>query len=89
MQVRGEMKGDNLVLTIDCSKAARDAAQPSKTGKTVILASTALIRLNSPPTRIAASYCFCRSAAVKVARRSRLISSGMVITSPALVRRTV
>ena len=40
MQVRGEMKGDNLVLTIDCSKAARDAAQPSKTGKTVILAST-------------------------------------------------
>lgn len=40
MNVKGEIKGDVLVLTIDVSKAARDAAQPSKSGKTKILATT-------------------------------------------------
>lgn len=40
MQVQGKMEGDKLILTIDCSKAAREAALPSKTGKTIILAST-------------------------------------------------
>lgn len=38
--VKGEIKGDTLVLTIDISKAAKDAAQPSKSGKTRVLAST-------------------------------------------------
>jgi len=38
--VKGEMKGDLLTLVIDCSKAAREAAQPSKSGKTKILATT-------------------------------------------------
>ena len=38
--VQAEMKGDKLVLTIDCSKAARDAAKPSSTGKTLNLATT-------------------------------------------------
>lgn len=40
MNVKGEMKGEVLHLVIDCSKAARDAAQPSKSGKTKILATT-------------------------------------------------
>jgi hypothetical protein len=40
MQVQSELKGDKLILTIDVSKTARDAAQPSKTGKTMILATT-------------------------------------------------
>lgn len=40
MNVSGEVKGDKLILTIDLSKAARDAAQPSKSGKTKILATT-------------------------------------------------
>lgn len=40
MQVQGEIKGDKLILTIDVSKAAKDAAAPSKTGKTRILATT-------------------------------------------------
>ena len=40
MVVKGEIKGDTLVLTIDISKAARDAAEPSKSGKTKVLAST-------------------------------------------------
>lgn len=38
--VNGEIKGDKLILTIDLSDAARKAAKPSKTGKTVILATT-------------------------------------------------
>jgi hypothetical protein len=38
--IKGELKGDILTLTIDVSKAARDAAQPSKSGKTKILATT-------------------------------------------------
>ena len=33
-------KGDQLVLTIDISKAMQDAAQPSKSGKTRVLATT-------------------------------------------------
>lgn len=41
MNVKGEIKGDTLVLTIDISKASRDAAQASKSGKTKILATTA------------------------------------------------
>ena len=40
MNVKGEMKGDILHITVDCSKAAREAAQPSKSGKTKILATT-------------------------------------------------
>lgn len=32
--------GDKIVITIDVSKAARDAAKPSSTGKTLNLAST-------------------------------------------------
>lgn len=40
MNIKGEMKGDILTLVIDCSKAAREAAQPSKSGKTKILATT-------------------------------------------------
>lgn len=40
MNVKGEMKGDILTITVDCSKVARDAAQPSKSGKTKILATT-------------------------------------------------
>jgi hypothetical protein len=35
-----EMKGDNLVITIDCGKAAREEAHPSKSGKTKVLATT-------------------------------------------------
>lgn len=40
MNIKGEVKGDTLVLFIDISKAAREAAQPSKSGKTKILATT-------------------------------------------------
>ncbi|HEY1216719.1 MAG TPA: hypothetical protein VGE93_24100 [Bryobacteraceae bacterium] len=40
MNIKGEMKGDVLHLVIDCSKEARDKAQPSKSGKTKILATT-------------------------------------------------
>lgn len=40
MNVKGEIKGETLVLTIDISKAAKDAAQPSKSGKTKVLATT-------------------------------------------------
>ena len=40
MSVQAEMKGDTLVITIDTSKAARDKAQPSKSGKTKVLATT-------------------------------------------------
>lgn len=38
--VTGKVDGDKLILTIDIGKAAREAAQPSKTGKTKILATT-------------------------------------------------
>jgi len=40
MNVKGEIKGDELVLTISLSKAAREAAKPSSSGKTKILATT-------------------------------------------------
>jgi hypothetical protein len=40
MNVKGEMKGDVLHLTIDCSQAAKDKASESKSGKTRILATT-------------------------------------------------
>jgi hypothetical protein len=40
MQVSGKMDGDKLILTIDVSKAAREAAKPSGSGKTLILATT-------------------------------------------------
>ncbi len=38
--VKGEMKGDLLILTIDCSEKAKEAAPMSSTNKTRTLAST-------------------------------------------------
>jgi hypothetical protein len=38
--VQVKKQGDTLVLTIDISAAARAAAEPSKSGKTKVLAST-------------------------------------------------
>lgn len=40
MSVRGEIKGDTLIVYIGISKSDRDAAQLSKSGKTKILATT-------------------------------------------------
>jgi hypothetical protein len=40
MNVKGEMKGDTLVLFIDTSAKAREGAKESKSGKTRLLAST-------------------------------------------------
>ena len=40
MNVKGQIKGDTLVLFIDVSKAAREQANPSKSGKSKILATT-------------------------------------------------
>lgn len=40
MNVKGEVKGDLLVLTINIGQAAKDAAQPSSTGKTRVVATT-------------------------------------------------
>lgn len=40
MNVKGELNGDILTITIDCSQAARDAAEASNSGKTRILATT-------------------------------------------------
>lgn len=40
MNVKGEMNGDILTITIDCSQAARDAARDSKSGKSRVLATT-------------------------------------------------
>jgi hypothetical protein len=40
MNVKGEIKGDTLVLTIDISASAKEKAQPSKSGKTKVLATT-------------------------------------------------
>lgn len=40
MNIQGELKGDKLTLTIDVSKASRDQAVPSSTGKTYLVAST-------------------------------------------------
>lgn len=39
--IKGELKGDVLLITIDCSKEAREKAGPSKSGKTRLLAGTA------------------------------------------------
>lgn len=39
--VFAEIKGDKLVITLDLSKSARDAAEPSKSGKSKVLATTA------------------------------------------------
>lgn len=38
--VSGHIEGDLLILTINMSKAAMDKAEPSKSGKTKVLAST-------------------------------------------------
>lgn len=38
--VSAKIEGDKLVITIDVSKAALEAAEPSKSGKTKVLAST-------------------------------------------------
>lgn len=38
--VKGEIKGDVLVLMIDISAKAREGANPSKSGKTHVLATT-------------------------------------------------
>lgn len=40
MNVSGKIEGDKLVLTIDISAAAKAKAEPSKSGKSKILAST-------------------------------------------------
>lgn len=40
LNVHSKMEGDKLILTIDCSKSAKDNAQPSSTGKTLKVAST-------------------------------------------------
>jgi hypothetical protein len=40
MSVKGEVKGDFLILTIDISKSARENATLSQSQKTRILAST-------------------------------------------------
>jgi hypothetical protein len=40
MTIKTEMKGDNLVITVDCSQAARDVATVSSTGKTRMLGTT-------------------------------------------------
>ena len=38
--VSAKMEGDTLVLRINTAKAARDTAEPSKSGKTKVLATT-------------------------------------------------
>lgn len=38
--VSTKVEGDKLVITIDVSKAAREGAEPSKSGKTKVLATT-------------------------------------------------
>lgn len=40
MNVKGEIKGDLLILTIDVSSAAKAAAKPSQSGKTKLVATT-------------------------------------------------
>ena len=40
MSIITKVEGDKLVITIDCSKAAHEAAVPSSTGKSKVLAST-------------------------------------------------
>lgn len=40
MAVNTEIKGDKLIITCDMGDAARKAAQPSGSGKTVLVATT-------------------------------------------------
>jgi hypothetical protein len=40
MEVKGEMRGDKLILEIDCSAEARARAADSKSGKTRLIATT-------------------------------------------------
>lgn len=40
MNVKGEIKGDLLILTIDISAKAKSEAKDSKSGKTKVLATT-------------------------------------------------
>ena len=40
MNVKGEIRGDHLVLTIDLSAKAKKRARPSSTGKTKLIATT-------------------------------------------------
>lgn len=40
MSLQSKLEGDKLILTIDVSKAAREAAKPSGSGKTLIVAGT-------------------------------------------------
>jgi hypothetical protein len=40
MNVQGEVKGDKLILTIDVSAKSLEAAHPSGSGKTLVVAST-------------------------------------------------
>ncbi|SDK00531.1 hypothetical protein SAMN05216338_107922 [Bradyrhizobium sp. Rc2d] len=40
MNVRGELKGEQLILTIDLSAKAQKQARPSSTGKTKLIATT-------------------------------------------------
>jgi hypothetical protein len=40
MNVVGKIEGDKLILVIDVSAKAKEAAQPSKSGKTKVLATT-------------------------------------------------
>ena len=75
MSVQGEIKGDKLILTIDVGAAARAAAAPSKSGKTMVLATTSgftrfgdvSVSLNAtlPASRIAALPNAALAASVK------------------------
>lgn len=40
MNMHGEIKGDKLVLTIDIAKASLEAAKPSGSGKTLLVATS-------------------------------------------------
>ncbi|UPJ96407.1 hypothetical protein [Bradyrhizobium sp. 172] len=40
MNVKGELKGEQLVLRIDLSAKAQKQARPSSTGKTKVIATT-------------------------------------------------
>lgn len=40
MNVKGELKGDHLILTVDLSAKAQKQARPSSTGKTKVIATT-------------------------------------------------
>lgn len=40
MSIQTEIKGDKLIITVDVSDAARKAAQPSSTGKMLMIDDT-------------------------------------------------